>query len=71
MQSSSDKHYIIDLKSSQVEIDSQVLHFAELNYTSYTVKDKARCGDHVKVRTLGTRPLLPRGRWGDDGAVVT
>ena len=28
MQSSSAKHFIIDLKSSQEEIDSQVLHFA-------------------------------------------
>jgi len=33
MQSSSTKHFIIDLKSSQEEIDSQVLRFAVLNCT--------------------------------------
>lgn len=33
MQSSSAKHFIIDLKSSQEEIDSQVPHFAVLNCT--------------------------------------
>lgn len=33
MQSSSTKHFIIDLKSSREEIDSQVLHFAVLNCT--------------------------------------
>ena len=31
MQSSSAKHFIIDLISSREEIDSQVLHFAVLN----------------------------------------
>ena len=33
MQSSSAKHFIIDLKSCREEIDSQALHFAVLNCT--------------------------------------